>query len=91
MCGSNRELSIHHILGRVSDSGFNSSVLCGDCHSRIGHTREEHQKIFQKAVVVLHSVGFKPGDRDMNFLRDNWEELVSEVTHRWFVSELSTG
>lgn len=83
-------LEIHHILGRVSDSAFNSSVLCNKCHSQIGHTTEEHQRIFNKSVVVLNDVGFKPEEKDMKFLTHYWSELVNQNTHDWLVRKFST-
>lgn len=84
-------LELHHILGRVSDSAFNSAVLCKKCHDRIGHSREEHQKIFNRSVVVLQEISFRPIERDIEFLRDWWEELVNEKTHNWFIEKFSTG
>lgn len=92
LCGSNQMLEIHHILGRVSDSAFNSSVLCKECHAKICHNREEHQKIFNKSVVVLQEVGFKPNNnKDIEFLRDWWSELVNDDTYNWFIDKFSTG
>jgi hypothetical protein len=93
LCGSNGSncggLEIHHILGRVSDSAFNSSCLCKKCHSKIGHTKEEHQMIFFFTIQFLKSVLFKPAEEDMRFLENNFEELVSLQTAE-YISKLST-
>lgn len=76
LCGrSDRGLEIHHILGRVSDCAFNSSCLCSYCHSHICHTREEHQRIFKITYQFLLQVSFKPQEKDISFLRDNFQEL----------------
>lgn len=87
LCGFNGwnrgGLEIHHILGRVSDSAFNSSCLCGYCHKRIGHTKEEHQKIFYQTVQFLKKILFKPEKEDLDFLRENYSELVCEKTEKW--------
>lgn len=84
LCGSNGSdcggLEIHHILGRVSDSAFNSSCLCKKCHSRIGHTREEHQLIFFYTIQFLRDQQFIPSDKDMQFLFDYGVELINDRT-----------
>ena len=76
-------LAIHHILGRVSASAFNSSCLCGECHSKMGHSREEHRKIFWKTLQFLFVNEYKPNEEDMDFLRKNSEELIGEEAKKW--------
>lgn len=83
LCGRNYPLEIHHILGRVSDSAFNSSCLCNQCHSHVGHTRQEHQLIFFHTINFLYNVGFKPLEEDMKFLSENAEELISPQSMEW--------
>lgn len=87
-CGRNGTtsggLEVHHILGRVSDSAFNSSVLCHECHELVSHSRSEHQFLFSKTARYLHENGFKPSDDDLLFLQQHWEELVDEETKKWF-------
>ena len=87
LCGANGwnrgGLEIHHILGRISDSAFNSSCLCGACHKHMGHSREEHQKIFYQTIQFLKKQEFKPEEEDYLFLRENYTELVCEKTEKW--------
>lgn len=81
LCNSNGNerggLELHHVLGRVSDSAFNSAVLCKVCHDHIGHSRLEHHLIFSKSFPILYTTGFKPLEKDLEFLRINWDELIS--------------
>lgn len=86
---SDQGLELHHILGRVSDSAFNSSCICSKCHSYMGHTREEHQNIFFYTLKFLHDVKFKPEDKDLDFLEEHAEELINGDT-MLFVAQLST-
>jgi len=86
LCGSNGNgrggLELHHILGRISDSAFNSALVCNGCHSTMGHSREEHQRVFSKSFPVLHRLGFKPQDDDIEFLKDNFDELGVVHTYK---------
>lgn len=83
LCGSNEMLELHHILGRVSDSAFNSALICHECHSHVGHTREEHWEIFSYSFPLLHRLGFRPQNKDINFLDKNWDELMSPYVIDW--------
>jgi len=80
LCGCNGwgrgGLELHHIMGRVSSSAFNSSCLCGACHSHMGHSKEEHQRIFTETIRFLKDIRYKPTDEDWQFLEDNLAELV---------------
>jgi len=67
-------------MGRVSSSAFNSSCLCGECHCRIGHNQEEHQRIFAQTLQFLKKVRYKPDKEDWRFIEDNYKELVGEDT-----------
>lgn len=82
LCGANGwnrgGLEIHHVLGRISRSPFNSSLLCGECHGHMGHSREEHQGLFVKTLEFLYSVRYVPTEDDLDFLRRNWDDLFSE-------------
>lgn len=72
LCGCNGVnrggLEIHHIWGRVSASALNSSCLCGYCHKRMGHSREEHQKLFRKTLQFLWSLHYSLLPVDNEFL-----------------------
>lgn len=92
LCGSNGNerggLELHHLLSRISDSAFNSAVLCGECHKHIGHSQEEHQRIFSLSFLLLHRLGFKPKQKDIEFLQNNWNEIMSEELLEWWKSEM---
>ncbi len=72
LCGSNGNgrggLEINHTFGRVSDSPYNASVLCHECHSHVGHTDEEHAKLFLLNSVFLASVRYNADDNDRTFI-----------------------
>ena len=64
-------LELHHIWGRVSSSAFNASVVCHECHSHMGHTSEEHARLFMKTAEVLFGNGYEPTYYDKEFF-DNY-------------------
>lgn len=80
LCGRNGSgvggLEIHHILGRVSDSAFNSSCLCRRCHEKICHNRDEHRRIFLATYRFLRGIKYQPNDGDWAFLERHFGELV---------------
>lgn len=51
-------LELNHIFGRVSASPFNASLLCHECHSHVGHTNEEHAKLFFLNAKYLQEIGY---------------------------------
>lgn len=73
-------LELHHIIGRRKtgknmDSPLNASVLCHECHSHIGHTKEEQLKLFLITWKVLQVERlFTPKDYDIIFLEEQCEE-----------------
>jgi len=75
-------LEIHHILGRVSDSAFNSSCLCKECHAKISHNQEEHREIFAHTLDFLYQMKYRPNEQDIEFIRTNYFELISPETER---------
>lgn len=83
LCGSNEMLELHHLLGRISDSAFNSALVCNECHSHMGHSTEEHQHVFSYSFPLLHNLGFKPKQKDIDFLDKNWNELMSPSVIDW--------
>jgi len=84
LCGENGSrkggLEIHHIMGRISDSAFNSSCLCKDCHSHMGHSQEEECKLFGITLEYLYDIEYKPTEKDYEFLRQNYKRLVTSDT-----------
>jgi len=83
ICGSNGShcggIELHHIWGRISASALNSAPLCKECHSHIGHTREERQGLLRKTIRFLVSQGYTLLPIDNEFL-----ELVKNDL-RYFV------
>ena len=72
MCGSNQNLELHHIFGRVSDSPLNASLLCHSCHyrhhSQKPFSEEEKIKLIQKEVIYLKTQGYKLTEKDKLFM-----------------------
>ncbi len=72
ICGQNgtqtggREL--HHIWGRISGSALNAAMLCGRCHSHMGHSLEEHLMLFRKTLDFLKKIGYRLLAVDNQFL-----------------------
>lgn len=84
LCGCNGQnrggLSLHHILGRISGSAFNCSILCGYCHEHMNHNQEEEQKLFNITLQYLYEITYQPTEKDYQFLRDNGSRLFTEDT-----------
>lgn len=72
LCGSNGTnrggLVLHHIWGRISSSVLNSSLLCGECHSHVGHSTTEHLGLFKKTLELLWSIHYVLVKVDQDFL-----------------------
>jgi len=43
-------------------------VLCGDCHSKCGHSREEEQKYLHWTYRYLRALKYAPNEQDQAFL-----------------------
>jgi len=69
VCGSNDSCELHHILGRVSSSPFNASVLCRKCHEK--YTTISKEKLLKKAIKFCISEGYEPNNTDITFYKDN--------------------
>lgn len=72
MCDSNGNnrggLELNHIFGRCSDSPFNASLLCHECHSHVGHTQEEHAQLFYLNAKFLAEIGYEATADDKLFI-----------------------
>jgi hypothetical protein len=68
-CGSNQNLELNHIFGRESSSAFNASLLCRKCHSHVGHSQEEHKRLFWKNMAFLVRMRYEPIEEDWDLLR----------------------
>ena len=64
LCGRNYPLELHHITGRRSDSALNAAVLCKECHSHIGHTKEEEEELIRITIrfLVRNNYQFRAND-----------------------------
>ena len=76
-CGSNQGVELHHILGRVSSSAFNACPLCKDCHVKVKHNQEEHQRLFLKTLQYLITIGYNPSEEDYLFINNNFQNINS--------------
>lgn len=87
ICGENGAqnggLEIHHILGRTSDSAFNSSCLCKKCHEHICHSQDEERSLFLITLKYLYSISYVPVNKDLEFLKKNHKRLVNEEISEW--------
>jgi len=77
--GSAGGIELHHIYGRMSASALNSAPLCHTCHSKVGHTYEEHQKYLQKTIRFLLSEGYQLTEVDNIFLETVSKDLLGIV------------
>jgi hypothetical protein len=78
LCGCNQSLEIHHIVGRTSNSAFNSSLLCHDCHSQMCHSEEEERRLFAKTFAWLKQNCYNIKSEDIEFFRNNFKRLDVE-------------
>jgi predicted nucleic acid-binding Zn ribbon protein len=72
-CGSNKNLELHHIFGRISASAFNACPLCHNCHEAIKHDFETHLRLLKRVITYHHNNGYKlmPAyfDTDIGFFK----------------------
>lgn len=82
LCGFSADggLELNHIWGRVSASPYNASLLCVSCHGHIGHSQEEHAKLFVLNSRYLAQIGYKPTPDDMQFIDDYVMPIYNEIT-----------
>lgn len=75
ICGCNRNLELHHILGRISNSPLNASLLCNSCHyrnhSQQPFTEEEKMMILQKTIKWLLKNNYQFSEKDNIFILNN--------------------
>lgn len=71
MCGQNGVncggLELHHIKGRESNSAMNASVVCGKCHSHMGHSFEEEKQLMQRTIRYLCRINYQFNEKDVAF------------------------
>lgn len=72
ICGrSDKGLELHHSLGRVSNSSLNAFCICMECHSHIGHSKEEESKCLQTTMRWLLKQGYELTKKDIEFYNNN--------------------
>lgn len=71
VCGKNGQyqggLEIHHIKGRISSSALNSVVVCGKCHSQMGHSQEEEISLMIYTIKFLLRNNYQFHNNDISF------------------------
>lgn len=75
-CGKNNADCLHHILGRVSNSPYNSAPLNNfQCHQPEGRkglgalsSQDVIKKYLTKTKKFLDSIGYSPNKKDLEFL-----------------------
>lgn len=76
---SDQGLEGHHIVGRSSNSPFNFCPICTKCHSTIGHSVEEEQKLFAYTFKWLYNRGYKPVENDFIFFQENQNLFTDDL------------
>jgi hypothetical protein len=88
VCGGNGQdaggLALHHIVGRSSDSAFNSCLVCGNCHSKMNHNQEEERELFAKTFAWLFNMRYNIQQNDMKFLAEHFDRL--NIKELWATS-----
>jgi uncharacterized CHY-type Zn-finger protein len=81
-CGSNGNyrggLELHHIKGRESNSALNSCILCGVCHTHIGHTQEEEIFLMRKTIRYLVRINYEFTKFDLAFY-NKYKKLYDSI------------
>lgn len=72
-CGTNGGgmLELHHIVGRRSNSALNGVVVCTECHSHYGHSKEEEKRLFAKNLAILKAKKYQLTEKDEQFMEDH--------------------
>ena len=73
-------IQAHHIVGRSSNSPFNLSPVCYECHSKMCHSQEEEQALFDTTFKWLYYKGYKATTNDLSFISENYNNLEYMVS-----------
>jgi len=68
-CGSNQGVSLHHILGRRSNSILNSFPLCDKCHRN--YTLLDKSELVKYTIRFVLAEGYELKKRDLLFYKNN--------------------
>lgn len=79
-CGSNQRLELHHITGRDSNSPFNASLVCNNCHAHFNHNQDEERFLFGRNFRHLKKVQYKITKDDEEFMIKN-KHLIEDNPH----------
>lgn len=86
LCGGNGQdsggMELHHILGRESNSPYNASPLCKECHKiadnkGVSSLNETQIKLLRKTEFHLGVMNYKPKEEDIVFL-EKWKNQISK-------------
>jgi len=66
LCGSNQNLELDHILGRVSNSPYNAFVICRICHTNKNSKIKANQLQITKYFLEIQK--YKNNEEDLSFL-----------------------
>jgi hypothetical protein len=69
VCGSNQGVELHHVMGRVSNSIFNSAMICRKCHEN--YTSLDKSFLLKTTIRFLLKEGYQVKPRDVAFYHDN--------------------
>jgi len=68
ICGMNNNLELHHILGTISNSALNASLLCHKCHEKEDSGGEYlKRKLLVGTLKFLISENYELTEKDLRF------------------------
>jgi len=74
-CGGNGQgvggLELHHITGRDSNSPLNGAVVCKECHSHMGHSKDEERQLFAATMQYLLNQKYSLTKDDEQYMLDH--------------------
>jgi hypothetical protein len=76
-------LELHHITGRDSNVAVNGVVVCNECHSHYGHTKEEERRLFARNLELLRLKGYQLTDEDLQFMEEHKHLIVGNKHLVW--------
>lgn len=69
LCGrTDLPIEFHHIVGRDSNSPFNCSRICKECHRDMSHSEKEEYMLFNLTLSYLVRQRYQITEADKQFL-----------------------